>query len=79
MIASSQESYDKPRQHIKSKDITLPTKAYIVKALVFPGPAVGLLPFGEVQSDCPVGWEHNSSDHGRSRTVPAGSSHGLGH
>ena len=28
--------YDKPRQHIKSKDITLPTKISIVKAMVFP-------------------------------------------
>ena len=30
------ESYDKPRQHIKSRDITLPTKVCIVKAMVFP-------------------------------------------
>ena len=29
-------SYDKPRQHIKSKDITLLTKVRIVKAMVFP-------------------------------------------
>ena len=28
--------YDKPRQHIESKDITLPTKISIVKAMVFP-------------------------------------------
>ena len=34
--ASWQESYDKPRQCIKSKDITLPTKVRIVKAVVFP-------------------------------------------
>ena len=34
--ASWKESYDKPRQHIKSKDITLPTKVCIVKAMVFP-------------------------------------------
>ena len=27
---------DKPRQHIKSRDITLPTKVCIVKAMVFP-------------------------------------------
>ena len=31
-----QESYDQPRQHIKSRDITLPTKVHLVKAMVFP-------------------------------------------
>ena len=36
MLASWKESYDKPRQHIKSRDITLPTKVHIVKAMVFP-------------------------------------------
>ena len=30
------ESYDKPRQCIKSRDITLPTKVRAVKAMVFP-------------------------------------------
>ena len=30
------ESYDTPRQHIKSRDITLPTKVNIVKAMLFP-------------------------------------------
>ena len=30
------ESYDTPRQHIKSRDITLPTKVRLVKAMVFP-------------------------------------------
>ena len=29
-------NYDKPRQHIKIRDITLPTKVHTVKALVFP-------------------------------------------
>ena len=29
------ESYDQPRQHIKKKDITLPTKVHLVKAMVF--------------------------------------------
>ena len=29
------ESYDQPRQHIKSRDITLSTKANLVKAMVF--------------------------------------------
>ena len=30
------ESYDQPRQHVKSRDITLPTKDRLVKAMVFP-------------------------------------------
>ena len=30
------ESYDQPRQHIKSRDITLPTKVRLIKAMVFP-------------------------------------------
>ena len=30
------ESYDQPRGHIQSRDITLPTKVRLVKAMVFP-------------------------------------------
>ena len=30
------ESYDQPRQHIKSRDITLPKKVRLVKVMVFP-------------------------------------------
>ena len=30
------KSYYQPRQHIKSRDITLPTKVRLVKAMVFP-------------------------------------------
>ena len=30
------KSYDQPRQHIKSRDTTLPAKACLVKAMVFP-------------------------------------------
>ena len=30
------ESHDKPRQHIKRRDIILPTKVHTVKAIVFP-------------------------------------------
>ena len=33
---SLEESYDQPRQHIKNRDITLPTKVCLVKALSFP-------------------------------------------
>ena len=38
---SLEESYDKPRQCIKSRDITLPTKVYLLKAKVFPGVMCG--------------------------------------
>ena len=30
------KAYDKSRQHLKSRDITLPTKVLLVKAMVFP-------------------------------------------
>ena len=33
---SLEKSYDQPRQHIKTRDITLPTKVHLVKAMVFP-------------------------------------------
>ena len=36
MLAPWKKSYDQPRQHIKNRDITLLTKVYIVKAMVFP-------------------------------------------
>ena len=35
-LASWKKNYDQTRQHIKSKDITLPTKVYLVKAIGFP-------------------------------------------
>ena len=35
-LAPWKKSYDQPRQHIKSRDITLPTKVCLVKAMVFP-------------------------------------------
>ena len=36
MLAPWKKSYDPPRQHIKKQDITLLTKAHIIKAMVFP-------------------------------------------
>ena len=36
MLAPWKKSYDKPRQHIQNRDITLPTKVHLVKAMVFP-------------------------------------------
>ena len=35
MLTPWKESYDQPRQHIKNRDITLPTKVHLVKAMVF--------------------------------------------
>ena len=34
--APRKKSYEQPRQHIKSRDITLPTNAHLVKATIFP-------------------------------------------
>ena len=36
MLAPWKKSNDKPRQHMKSRDITLPTQVCLVKAMVFP-------------------------------------------
>ena len=35
-LAPWKKSYDPPRQHTKSRDITLLTKVHLVKAMVFP-------------------------------------------
>ena len=36
MVAPWKKSYNKPRQHIQKRDITLPTKVHLVKTIVFP-------------------------------------------
>ena len=36
MLTPWKESYGQPRQHIKKKRLTLPTKVFLVKAMVFP-------------------------------------------
>ena len=36
MLTPWKESYDQPRQHIRSRDITLSTKVHLVKGMVFP-------------------------------------------
>ena len=35
-LALWKKSYNQRRQHIKSRDITLPTNVHLVKAMVFP-------------------------------------------
>ena len=41
MLTPWKKSHDQPRQHIKSRDVTLPTKIRLVKAMVFPGVMYG--------------------------------------
>ena len=36
MLSPWKKSHYQPRQHIKSRDITLPTKVHLVKAMIFP-------------------------------------------
>ena len=36
MLTPWKESYDQPRQHIKSRDIASMTKVQLVKAMIFP-------------------------------------------
>ena len=36
MLASLKKSYDQPRQHVKSRDITLLKNVHLVKAMIFP-------------------------------------------
>ena len=36
MLAPWKRSYDQPDSILKSRDITLPTKVHLVKAMVFP-------------------------------------------
>ena len=36
MLTPWKKSYDQPRWYIQNRDITLPTKVHLVKAMVFP-------------------------------------------
>ena len=36
LYSPTQKSYDQPRHILKSRDITLPSKVHLVKAMVFP-------------------------------------------
>ena len=46
------KSYDQPRQHSKSRDITLPTKVYLVKAMVFPVVMYGCESWTRKKAEC---------------------------
>ena len=49
---SLEESYDQPRQHINSRDITLPTKVHLVKAMVFPVVMYGCESWNIKKAEC---------------------------
>ena len=51
-LAPWKKSYDQPRQHIKSRDITLPTKVHLVKAMVFPVVIYGCEGWTIKQAEC---------------------------
>ena len=52
MLAAWKKSYDKPDSIFKSRDITLPSKVYIVKAIVFPVVMYGCESLAIKKADC---------------------------
>ena len=52
MFSPWKKSYDKPRQRIKNRDITLPAKARIVKAMVFPVVMYGYESWNIKKAEC---------------------------
>ena len=52
MVASCQETYDKPRSVLKSKGIPLPTKVHIVKAIVLPVVTYGCESWTVKKAEC---------------------------
>ena len=52
MLAPWKKSYDKPRQYIKMKDITLLTKVYIFEAMVFPVVMYGCESWTMKEAEC---------------------------
>ena len=49
---SLEKSYNQPRQHIKKQNITLPTKAHLVKAMVFPVVMYGYESWTKKEAEC---------------------------
>ena len=56
MFTPWKESYDQPRQHIESRDIALPTKVQIVKAMVFFSSHVWMWEVDYKESWTPKNW-----------------------
>ena len=52
MLTPWKESYDQPRQILKSRDITLSTKVHLVKAMVFPVVMYGCESWTMKQAEC---------------------------
>ena len=53
MLALWKKSYDQPKQHIKkNRDITLPAKVHLVKAMVFPVVMYGCESWTIKKADC---------------------------
>ena len=52
MLTPWKKSYDQHRQHIKSRDITLPTKVRLVKAMVFPVVTYGCESWAIRKAEC---------------------------
>ena len=49
---SWKKNYDQPRQHIKKRDIPLPTKVHLVKAMVFPAVKYGCESWTIKEAEC---------------------------
>ena len=52
MHAPWKKSYDQPRQHIKNRDITLPIKVHLVKAMVLPVVMYGCESWVKKKAEC---------------------------
>ena len=52
MLAPWKKSYDQPRQHIKNRDITLPIKVHLVKAMVLPVVMYGCESWVKKKAEC---------------------------
>ena len=46
------KSYDQPRQHIESRDITLPTKVHLIKDMIFPVVMYGCVSWTIKKAEC---------------------------
>ena len=55
-LAPWKKRYDQPRQDIKSRDMTLPTKVSLVKAMVFPVVTYGCESWTHKESWAPKNW-----------------------
>ena len=58
MLAPWKKSYDQPSSILKSRDISLPTKVYLVKAMVFP-----VVMYGCIHPNPNMGSDSESQSH----------------